>query len=88
MMEAVLGQWLWDYNDYAYNFQGRVAVKSSLRFGIGGMVLLYCLQPILEWITNRCKHAKAYHIITYTIFGVFMLDVVIHLFIGSNFVQK
>lgn len=88
LMEAALGQWLWDYSDYAYNFQGRVALKSSLRFGIGGMMLLYGLQPVLEWITNKCKNAKAYSIITYIIFVAFMLDVVIHLVVGSNFVQK
>lgn len=88
LMEAVLGQWLWDYSDYAFHFQGRVALKSSLRFGIGGMVLLYGLQPIMEWITNKFKHMRAYDIATYVIFLAFMLDVVIHLIVGSNFVQK
>lgn len=88
LMEAALGQWLWDYSDYAFNFQGRVALKSSLRFGIGGMLLLYGLQPVLEWLTNKWKHTKTYHIVAYIILGAFMLDVVIHLFIGSNFVQK
>lgn len=88
LMEAALGQWLWDYSDYAFNFQGRVALKSSLRFGIGGMILLYGLQPFVEFVTNKFKNAKGYRIVTYIIFGAFMLDVILHLIFGSNFVQK
>ena len=29
-------------------FQGRVALNPSIRFGIGGMIFLYILQPLFE----------------------------------------
>lgn len=48
LMEWTLGQWQWDYTRFAWDFQGRIAPNPSLRFGIGGMVFLYLLQPRLE----------------------------------------
>lgn len=34
LMEWAIGEWLWDYTMDIPNFQGRIALKSSLRFGI------------------------------------------------------
>ena len=45
IMEAVTGGWMWDYERFAFNFQGRIALNPSIRFGIGGMIFLYLLQP-------------------------------------------
>lgn len=48
IMEITQGSWMWDYSDYFANFQGRIALNPSIRFGIGGMVILYLLQPLFE----------------------------------------
>lgn len=53
VMEFVTGQWLWNYRDYAFNFQGRIALNPSIRFGIGGMIFLYVLQPVFERMTGN-----------------------------------
>ena len=53
IMEATQGNWLWDYRHYAFNFQGRIALNPSVRFGIGGMVFLYLLQPLFEKLADR-----------------------------------
>ena len=53
VMEWTTGSWLWDYRRFAFNFQGRVALNPSLRFGVGGMVFLYVLQPLFEKLTDR-----------------------------------
>ena len=45
IMEFTHGEWLWDYRRFAFNFEGRIALNPSIRFGIGGMVFLYGLQP-------------------------------------------
>lgn len=39
---------LWDYSNYAWNFQGRIALNPSVRFGLGGVFFLYVMQPIFE----------------------------------------
>ena len=45
IMEWTTGGWLWDYERFAWNFQGRIALNPSIHFGIGGMFFLYCVQP-------------------------------------------
>lgn len=47
-LEALTGQWLWDYTRYTIQFDGRIALNPSMRFGLGGLLLLYGLLPALE----------------------------------------
>ncbi len=52
--EAIMGYWPWQtYADYKINFQARIALSPSIRFGIGGVVFLYLLQPFFEKICNK-----------------------------------
>ena len=53
IMELSSGSWAWDYTHYAFNFQGRIALNPSIRFGIGGMIFMYILQPLFEKIKNK-----------------------------------
>ena len=48
LLEWTTGGWLWDYTRYTIQWQGRICLSASLRFGVGGMVILYLLQPLLE----------------------------------------
>lgn len=48
IMEFTQGEWMWDYTRFSFNFQGRIALNPSIRFGIGGIVILYLLQPLFE----------------------------------------
>ncbi len=52
--ELCTGSWPWQtYADYTYNFQARIALSPSIRFGIGGAVFLYILQPLFERMMNK-----------------------------------
>lgn len=53
IMEFTRGEWMWDYTRFAFNFQGRIALNPSIRFGIGGMIFLYLLQPLFQKLTAR-----------------------------------
>ena len=47
--EFFMGSWPWQtYANYKINFQARIALSPSVRFGIGGVVFLYVLQPLFE----------------------------------------
>ena len=76
IMEIITGSWMWDYRSYSFNFQGRIALNPSLRFGIGGMVFLYVLQPLFVKISNKIP-VKAFTIITTTMAVIFLIDVVV-----------
>ena len=53
IMEFLMGEWMWDYRRFAFNFQGRIALNPSIRFGIGGMVFLYVLQPLFRKLADK-----------------------------------
>lgn len=56
LCEAIMGSWPWQtYVDYAVNFQGRVALSPSIRFGLGGLLFLYLLQPLFEKLFSKIE---------------------------------
>ena len=56
LCEWIMGSWPWQtYADYAINFQARIALSPSIRFGIGGVVFLYVIQPLLDLLAARLK---------------------------------
>ena len=49
ILEALTGAWPWQtYLDYDINFEGRIALSPSIRFGLGGLLFLYVLQPLFQ----------------------------------------
>lgn len=76
LCEWVLGSWPWQtYVDYKINFQGRIALSPSLRFGLGGVLFLYLLQPLFERLINRLSE-KWLNIITIVVGLLFLIDIV------------
>ena len=57
LCEWLLGSWPWQtYVDYKYNFQGRIALSPSLRFGLGGILFLYIIQPLYERLYSKLSN--------------------------------
>ncbi len=49
LCEWLTGAWPWQtYVNYPWNFQGRIALSPSIRFGLGGLAFLYGIQPLLD----------------------------------------
>ncbi len=70
------GGWLWQTygTTYKYHFQSRIALDTSLRFGLGGTLFLYCLQPIFEKFTAKWE-GKKLNIFTIVLAILVALDV-------------
>lgn len=73
IMEGITGQWMWDYRAYAFNFQGRIALNPSVRFGIGGMIFLYGLQPLFEKIMAHWS-SRRLSLVSGVLLAVLVLD--------------
>lgn len=74
--ELLTGTWQWKtYADYKYNFQARIALSPSVRFGIGGVVFLYVLQPVFEKTANRLN-GKFLDIVFYITGIIFAVDLI------------
>ena len=74
--EPFMGSWPWQtYADYKYNFQARIALSPSIRFGLGGAIFLYILQPLFEKFTSKLN-TKKLNIIFYIALTIFSIDLI------------
>ncbi len=79
LMEALTGSWPWQtYADYAVNFQARIALSPSVRFGLGGMLFLYVIQPLFERVVGALN-SKGVNLAFYTLLGIFTFDLIVKL---------
>ena len=87
LMEIVTGSWLWDYTNDGLNFQGRIALKSSVRFGIIGIAVLYGVWPALDrfFVSLKSNRPIMFDLISYILIGLFLLDVIARFFVGGNY---
>ena len=76
LCEWTLGSWPWQTyaRDYKIQFQGRIALSPSIRFGLGGLLFLYILQPLFEKLVAAMK-PKVRNIVFYTFLGLIGADV-------------
>ncbi|WP_101550313.1 putative ABC transporter permease [Anaerotruncus massiliensis (ex Togo et al. 2019)] len=79
VMELTTGGWMWDYRAYPLNFQGRIALNPSVRFGLGGLVILYLLQPLLERAARRLP-GRALALLSGSLAGLMLLDAAVTFF--------
>ena len=88
LMEIVTGSWLWDYTNDGLSFQGRIALKSSVRFGIIGIAVLYGVWPALDRFCVSLKSNRPIMCawISSILIGLFLLDVIARFFVGGNYV--
>ena len=55
ILEAVNGEWPWDYTKYDIQFQGRIALSTSIRFGLCGLLGMFVVYPAVECVTERLR---------------------------------
>ena len=74
LCEFTMGSWPWQtYANYKYNFQARIALSPSLRFGLGGVIFLYVLQPLFEKLCDKLGEKKV-EIVSYILAGIVLID--------------
>ena len=84
ILELILGEWLWDYKGYFLNFQGRICLSGSLRFGLMALAGVYLVPPVIDIYTENTPRLLC-TIITFTLMALFFADCIARLFLGSNF---
>ena len=85
ILDSLKNDWtkLWFYGDKFMNFQGRIALVPSLKFGAIGILAIYIIIPLIDKFKNSDK--KPAIIISYIIIALFIIDVIIHIFTGSTY---
>lgn len=68
---------LWDYSGLFLNINGYVCLRSVLTFAIGGLFLVYIVEPFITKLQQNKKYYKYLHNILIIITIIFILDFLI-----------
>ena len=82
ILEYFTGAWPWQtYIDYDINFQGRIALSPSIRFGLGGVFFVYVLQPLFVRILKKLSKRRLI-IVSNILLVIIIIDIIFK--IGAN----
>ena len=59
IIEAVIGEQLWTYDMWKFNFQGRIALYSSLMFGGLSVLLVKAVHPLMRLFHRKAPKTSA-----------------------------
>ena len=76
-IDKLFGNLLWDYSKDFLNINARVNWDASRNFAIGGTLLLYTVQPLIDKFLNKTK-LKTRYIIVLVIGIPMLLDFILH----------
>lgn len=76
-IDKLFGNLLWDYSKDFLNINARVNWDASRNFAIGGTLLLYTVQPLIDKLLNKTK-IKTRYIICLIIGIPMLLDFILH----------
>ena len=74
---------LWAYDEYAINFQERIALLPALQFGLLGCIVIYLAQDKIDRFVKSVKSRVVY--LRYALCVIFLIDVIFHMIYGSNY---
>ncbi len=68
----------WDYTGLFLNIDGYVCLRSVLTFGVGGILLIYIVEPLVSMFVSKFAKYKIY-ILSYCVCCVVALDFILTL---------
>ena len=73
VLELINGKRWWDYSGYFLNLNGRICAEGLLVFGVGGLVIIDVLAPLLDNLVQRMNH-KLLVVLCVSLICVFLTD--------------
>ena len=74
----------WDYSDLFGNFQGIIAIKTSIMFGLLILLGIYVILPRFQYYQDKLNNNIVRNIISTSIIILFIIDVLLRIKLGSN----
>lgn len=75
LMQMLTGKVFWDYSNFKFHIGHYIALEISLIWGILSMVLIYLVKPFMDKFIKKIPS-----IVTYLVFGVFLIDLITGIF--------
>ncbi len=76
VMEKIFKRKWWDYSDYKYNLSGYVSIPFTLLWGVGAMLAVRFLQPLLVSFVNMIPSLVG-HVILIAAGAIILCDIVV-----------
>ena len=76
LLEKIFNLRWWDYSDEKYNLDGRICLKTTILFGIIGILVIKFINPFLINILTNIN-IKTVNIITLILVIIFTVDLII-----------
>lgn len=84
IMERLFKTRWWDYSNNKFNINGRICLETMILFGIGGILIIYVVNPLLFAVFKLLPNIIL-TIISVFLFLIFLVDVIVSLNIINNF---
>ncbi len=82
-LEKIFHNKWWDYSKEKFNLHGRICLKNSILFGIGGPIILYILNPYMTDFLIQFQN-KIFIGVTIFLFILFLFDVIYSCVVAYN----
>ncbi len=76
LMEKIFNARWWDYSHYKYNINGRICLETTIPFGLGGMLVMYVINPLITKLLSSINH-QVIIIVAIILLVIFIADVII-----------
>ena len=76
IMEKLFKARWWDYSEKKFNLNGRISLDTMILFGLGGVIVLYFVNPFILGILNSWP-STVIKLLSVLIFIIYLLDTII-----------
>jgi uncharacterized membrane protein len=83
LMEVIFKARWWDYSNYKMNLNGRICLQNVVLFGLGGIVIIYILEPLINSLLIKMDN-NLMMLITIILLIIYAVDTII----SFNIVKK
>lgn len=84
IMELLFKTRWWDYSNHKFNLNGRICGSNCLLFGLGGIIVIYIIQPILINFLNKIPN-NILTLINTIILIIFIIDFIFSINVINHF---
>lgn len=84
LLEKLFNARWWDYTKYKYNINGRVCLEMIIPFGIGGLIIVYVVSPLLNNFLSLFS-IKFLNVASIVILALLLIDILVSTKIIRNF---
>ena len=76
IMEKLFNARWWDYSNRKFNLNGRICLETTIPFGLGGMFVMYVVNPFFTSILDKFNHNLIIALGVFLLI-IFVIDVVV-----------